>query len=391
MEHPRRFDLWTFVVDNSLLLVAGTVIALAWANLAHHSYERFAHGAIHFAVNDVGMVFFFALAMKEISEAMLPGGPLASPREAAVPLLAAAGGMAAPATLYLIQAHLEGRSDLTPGWAIPCATDIAFSYMAARLVFPRSHPAVPFLLLLAIADDALGLILLAMFYPSGPLSLTSFAAFMIPAIGVAISLRRLRVLNFWPYAIGAGGLSWFALYYGGVHPALALVPIVPFMPHAKRDFGLFDPREDNLPDTMNRFEHWWKLPVQVILFFFGLVNAGVMFSSIGPGTWIVLFSLLAGKPIGILSFTWLSVKAGLRAPGGLTYLHTAVVGVTAGIGFTVALFFATAAFPGGGAALDEAKMGALMSFGAAPLAILFGRAVGLRPTATRRAQRTHHG
>ncbi len=392
MAHTRRPRFWTFIIDNSLLLVAGTAIALVWANVAHDSYERIVHdGPIRFIVNDIGMVFFFALAMKEISEAMLPGGPLASSREAAVPLLAAAGGMAAPATIYVIQVTVEGRQALMPGWAIPCATDIAFSYMAARLVFPRTHPAIPFLLLLAIADDALGLILLAIFYPSGPLSLTSFAALMIPAIGVALALRRYRVLNFWPYAAGAGGLSWLAMYYGGVHPALALVPIVPFMPHAKRDLGLFDPREVHLTDTMNRFEHWWRVPVHIILFFFGLVNAGVMFSEVGLGTRVVLVSLLAGKPIGILLFTYLSLKAGLRAPGGLTYLHTAVVGITAGIGFTVALFFATAAFPGGGAVLDEAKMGALMSFVAAPIAVIFGRAVGLRPGKKPRDARSPHG
>lgn len=381
MTHEKRGGLWPFIIDNSLLLVAGTVIALVWANVAHESYEHFVHGRIHFIVNDIGMVFFFALAMKEISEATMAGGPLASPREAAVPLFAAAGGMIAPATLYALQVNLEGRPELMPGWAIPCATDIAFSYMAARLIFPRNHAAIPFLLLLAIADDALGLILLALFYPSGPLSLINFAALMIPAIGLALALRRLRVVNFWPYAIGAGGLSWFGLYYGGVHPALALVPIVPFMPHAKRDLGFFDPRELKLPDTMNRFEHWWRVPVQIILFMFGLVNAGVMFSSVGAGTWIVLISLLAGKPLGILSFTYLAVKAGLRAPGGLTMLHAAVVGVTAAIGFTVALFFATAAFPDGGAVLAEAKMGALFSFIAAPVAVIFGRAVGLRPNA----------
>jgi NhaA family Na+:H+ antiporter len=389
MAHPKQPGLWAFIIDNSLLLVAGTVIALIWANTAHESYDSFVHGPLHFAVNDIGMVFFFALATKEIAEAMLPGGPLASPREAAVPLLAAAGGMVAPASLYALQVSLEGRPDLASGWAIPCATDIAFSYMAARLVFPPRHPAIPFLLLLAIADDALGLILLALFYPSGPLSLVSFAGFMIPSIGLALALRRLRVTNFWPYAVGAGGLSWLALYYGGVHPALALVPIVPFMPHAKRDLGLFDPRELHLPDTMNTFEHWWKVPVQFVLFLFGLVNAGVLFSAVGAGSWIVLLSLLAGKPIGILSFTYFSVKAGLRAPGGLTYLHAAVVGVTAAIGFTVALFFATAAFPGGGAALDEAKMGALMSFIAAPIAVLFGRSVGLRPKPRTRAHGPH--
>lgn len=380
MAHTPRKGLWPFIIDNSLLLVAGTVIALVWANVAHGSYETLAH-ALHFTVNDIAMVFFFALATKEIAEAMLPGGPLASPREAAVPMIAAAGGMMAPATLYAVQVSLHGRPDLMSGWAIPCATDIAFSYMAARLVFPRQHPAIPFLLLLAIADDALGLILLALFYPSGPLSIIAFATFMIPAVGLALMLRRLRVTNFWPYAVGAGGLSWAALFYGGLHPALALVPIVPFMPHAKRDLGLFEERELTLPDTMNRFEHWWRVPVQLILFFFGLVNAGVTMSSVGTGTWIVLVSLLAGKPIGIVAFTLLSVRFGLRAPGGLTPLHTVVVGVTAAIGFTVALFFATAAFPGGGAGLDEAKMGALLSFGAAPLAVLFGRAVGLRPNA----------
>ena len=146
------------------------------------SYERIAH-ALHFPVNDIGMVFFFALAMKEIVEATLPGGALASPRQAAVPLLAAVGGMAGPAALYAVLVTIVNRPELMPGWAIPCATDIAFSYMAARLIFPKDHPAIPFLLLLAIADDALGLILIAVFYPTGPLSLISFAVFIIPARG----------------------------------------------------------------------------------------------------------------------------------------------------------------------------------------------------------------
>jgi NhaA family Na+:H+ antiporter len=373
-----RQGFWTFIIDNAILLVLGTATALVWANLEHDSYERIAH-ALHFAVNDIGMVFFFALATKEIIEATLPGGALSSPREAGVPVLAAVGGMIAPASLYAVQVALSDRPDLASGWAIPCATDIAFSYMAARLIFPRTHPAIPFLLLLAIADDALGLILLALFYPSGPLSLFNFAALMIPAVGVVVWLKRTRVRNFWAYTIAGGGLSWAALFYGGVHPALALVPILPFMPHEKRDLGLFDEREHGLPDTMNQFEHWWRVPVQVILFFFGFANAGVQFSAIGQGTWIVFSSLLIGKPVGIVLMTFLGVRAGLRAPGGLGYRHTLVLGVAAGIGFTVALFFATAAFPLG-PALDEAKMGALLSFVAAPIAIGLGRAFGLRPS-----------
>jgi NhaA family Na+:H+ antiporter len=250
--------------------------------------------------------------------------------------------------------------------------------MAARLIFPREHAAIPFLLLLAIADDALGLILLAVFYPSGPLSLFNFVAFMIPAVGFSMWLRRSRVVSIWAYTVLGGGMSWAALYFGGVHPALAMVPVMPFMPHERRDLGLFEERETELPYTMNRFEHWWKVPVQFILFFFGLANAGVQVSSVGPGTWIVLSSLVVGKPIGILLFTFMAMRLGLRAPGGLSYQHTLVVGVAAGIGFTVALFFATAAFPPG-EILDEAKMGALLSFVAAPLAIVLGRALGLRP------------
>jgi Na+:H+ antiporter, NhaA family len=305
--------VWTFIVDNSLLLVAGTVTALVWANLDHPSYEDVAH-ALRFPVNDVGMVFFFALATKEIVEAMLPGGPLASLRAAAMPLIAAVGGMAVPASLFALQASLLNRPELMRGWAIPCATDIAFSYMAARVIFARKHPAIPFLLLLAIADDALGLILLAVVYPSGHVSFGMLVGLMIPAILVAWQLHRRGVQDFWAYVIGAGTVSWAALYFGGIHPALALVPIVPFMPHAARDIGLFDPREDALPDTMNRFEHWWKMPVHIILFFFGLANAGVALSRIGPVTWMVLWSLLLGKPVGVFCTALASSLVGLRLP-----------------------------------------------------------------------------
>lgn len=370
---------WTFVIDNSLLLLAGAVTALIWANVDVASYERFASGPIHFAVNDVGMVFFFALATKEIVEARLPGGPLASSREAAVPLIAAAGGMLGPAILYVLLAQAMGRPELFNGWAVPCATDIAFSYMAARMVFPANHPAIPFLLLLAIADDALGLILLAVFYPTGPLSFLKLAGLMIPALAVSVWLKQRRTRSFWPYVVFGGGLSWAALHFGGLHPALALVPIMPFLPHAERDLGMFNRREHGLPDTLNQFEHFFKVPVQFVLLLFGLVNAGVPFGGAGTGTWIVFLALLLGKPLGIVASTLLSVKAGLRAPGGLTPVHTLVVGVTAGIGFTVALFFATAAFAPG-PVLDEVKMGALLSFLAAPAAVLLGRFVGLRPS-----------
>ncbi len=317
-------------------------------------------------------MFFFALAAKEVFEATLPGGPLASPRHALSPLAAAVGGMVAPALIYLALVWTRGPADLARGWAIPCATDIAFSAMVARVVFPAAHPAIPFLLLLAIADDALGLVILALFYPSGPLSPLVLAGLMTAAVLAAMWLRRRRTQSFWPYVIGPGALSWAALYFGGFHPALALVPIVPFMPHGAVDLGLFDAREEYRLDTLDRFEHWWRTPVQFVLLFFGFANAGVPFEQIGPGTYYVVAGLLLGKPLGIVLFSSAARLVGGRLPPGLRLGDLLVVGVAASIGFTVALFFATAAFPPG-MLLAETKMGALFSFVAAPLAIIVAR------------------
>ncbi|MBI4886885.1 MAG: Na+/H+ antiporter NhaA [Acidobacteria bacterium] len=357
-------------IDNSGLLVAGAAVALVWANAAHGSYERLAE-SLRFVVNDVAMVFFFALATKEVVEATAPGGALHSPRRASVPMLAAVGGMAGPALIYVAIALAGGMPELLRGWAIPCATDIAFSYLVARVVLGPKHPGIPFLLLLAIADDALGLVILAAFYPTGAVRPVEFVLLLAVAIGIAAWLRRGRTRNFWPYVAGAGLVSWVAFFRGGLHPALALVPIVPFLPHAKRDPGLFV-EAPHAHDPLNAFEHWWKLPVQVILFFFGLVNAGVPVSGVGPGTWTVLVAIVAGKPIGIVLSTALCVAAGLHKPAGVTWRDMTVLGIIAGIGFTVALFFATAAFPPG-ELLDQTKMGALLSFGASLLAMAAAR------------------
>jgi NhaA family Na+:H+ antiporter len=370
MAHTRS-KLARFIFDNSLLLLAGTIAAVVWANLDLGSYDEMTH-PLHFWVNDVGMVFFFALAAKEVFEATLPGGPLASPRRAMAPLAAAVGGMVAPAVIYVALTSTVGPAELSRGWAIPCATDIAFSAMIARVIFPNGHPAVPFLLLLAIADDALGLMILAVFYPSRPLSVAALAILMTAGLLAALWLKRRGVRSFWPYVLGPGSLSWAALYFGGFHPALALVPIVPFMPHGGRDFGLFDPREDFQVDTLNQFEHWWATPVQFVLLLFGLANAGVPFAQVGPGTYFVLAGLLLGKPIGILLFFGVARLAGASLPTGLHLADLVVIGMTAAIGFTVSLFFATAAFPAG-TALAETKMGALLSFSAAPLALVASR------------------
>jgi NhaA family Na+:H+ antiporter len=363
----RLHDIIETIKENSLGLLIGAGAGLVWANTAHDSYEALAH-RLHFIVNDVGMVFFFALAAKEIVEATLPGGALASPKRAAVPVLAAVGGMAGPAVIYVLLASWAGLPELYRGWAIPCATDIAFSYLVARWIFGAKHPAIPFLLLLAIADDAMGLVILALFYPTGTVRPVEFLMLVTLAMAFAYALHLRRVRNHWAYVLGSGILSWVALFRGGLHPALALVPIVPFIPRERVDLGILAEAERRATDPLNQFEHWWHTPVQVILFFFGLVNAGVLLSEVGAGTYIVAVALLVGKPIGILSFAYGSELARLGELRGVTVRDMLVVGFAAAIGFTVALFFATAAFPDG-ALLAQTKMGALLSFFSAFVAV----------------------
>ncbi len=416
------YRVWNFVTTYSVLLVTGAVLALIWANLSPHSYHDFVefvlvddfiighahydeHGKIHrtltlhFLVNDVLMAFFFAIAAKEVWEAVILKNGSLRGRKAATPLFATAGGMFGPIAVYLGLAALLGSDTydaVQRGWAIPTATDIAFSYVVGRMVFGAGHPAVRFLLLLAIADDAAGLLILAVFYPSGEV----IPAWLLLSLGAALGvfvlfnwlpryldsgdpLRRrstwVRVkLSFWPYAV-AGALSWYGFQQSGLHPALGLLPVVPAIPHADRAFGFFSEAKQYLHDLLNHIEHKLKYPVEFILFFFGLLNAGVEFSEISAPTWLVLAGLLIGKPIGIAAFGWFAaypLKLGL--PQYVHISHLFVIGFVAAIGFTVSLFIAAIAFDDsvileGMSVQAAAKMGALLSFFAAGVAIIAGR------------------
>lgn len=355
-----------FIVGNSLLLPAGTIVALIWANIAPGSYASVADRA-HFLVNEIGMTLFFALAAKEVVEATAPGGALHPLSKAATPVVAALGGMIVPATIYLALVWAAGLPDLQRGWAIPTATDIAFSFLLARWVFGPSHAAVPFLLLLAIADDAFGLIVLALFYPVDVVRPLTFVAVLAVALALCWSLRRARVMHFWPYIALGGALSWVAFFRGGLHPSLALVPIIPFLPHAARDAGLFEESRSPGRDALSRFEHAVKVPAEAVLFLFGLINGGVGIATINTGTWIVVASLCIGKPLGIVTAVAAGATVGTQLPAAVTHRDLWVIGCAGGIGFTVALFFATAAFPNGDL-LDQTKIGALLSLMAAPLA-----------------------
>lgn len=365
-----------FFVENSILLILGTTAGLLWANSYFAEYTSVSD-QLRFLINDIGMAFFFGIAAKEVFEAVLPGGPLDSVRKAAMPIMATIGGMILPAIIFIAGALAFSRSDLLKGWAIPCATDIAFSYMVARFAFGAKHPAIPFLLIIAIADDALGLIILALFYPAGPINLLLFFLLFAAGLASALVLKRLKVSSFWPYILISGPLSWLGFYLGGFHPALALVPIVFVMPHAQRDEGMFEEAKGELSDALNRFEHWWENPVEVILGLFGLINAGVLLTGIGAGTWLVLAGLFAGKPLGICLFCLLGHVFGLRLPARIRWKDIVVIGCAASIGFTVALFVSTVAF-GPGENLDAVKMGSLFSFSGILLTIVVAKLLRVR-------------
>lgn len=189
-------------------------------------------------------------------------------------------------------------------------------------------------------------------------------------------------LSFWPYLI-AGCLSWYGFQEAGIHPALGLLPIVPTLPHADRAFGIFSEAEQYLTDLLNHAEHLLKHPVEIVLFFFGLLNAGVEFSSMGSPTWLVLAGLLIGKPAGILLFGWIAARPlGLGLPQGMRMIDLLVIGCVAAIGFTVSLFIAAVAFDGSVMlgdipVQDAAKMGALFSFVAAIISLVVGKLTGV--------------
>ena len=211
---PSPGHLAAFIVGNSLLLPIGVVTALVWANVAPHSYVPFTDKA-HFLVNDVGMTLFFALAAKEIVEATAPHGALHPLSKAATPVVAALGGMVVPAVVYLALVRAVELPQLHRGWAIPTATDIALSFLVARWLFGRDHPAVPFLLLLAVADDAFGLVVLALLYPADVVRPLMFAAILPVALALCWMFRRLHVMHYWPYIAVGGAVSWFAFFNGG--------------------------------------------------------------------------------------------------------------------------------------------------------------------------------
>jgi NhaA family Na+:H+ antiporter len=366
----------------SVPLLAGVVAALLWSNLGPQSYHSFVHErsfaglSFHFITNDLFMVLFFAIAAVEITQSFHPGGDLNPLKKALNPLFATLGGVIGPIIVYFIVNFFLGSPELRHGWGIPTATDIAFAWLAARLIFGKNHPVVSFLLLLAVADDAIGLAIIAIFYPDPHLPVAPhWLLLIVCGVLVALTLRWIKIKSYWPYVIAGGGLSWSGLFTAHLHPALALVFIIPLLPHrAKERKHLFEDDPSDMT-TLARFEHDWRVVVDLGLFMFGLANAGVEISAVGPATWIVLTSLVLGKTLGIFLFGLVADLFGYRLPKGMGRRELFLAGVIAGIGFTVALFVAGEAFVEP-ALQGAAKMGAMLSIVAAPLALLLAKVRG---------------
>ncbi|MCA9085423.1 MAG: Na+/H+ antiporter NhaA [Planctomycetaceae bacterium] len=383
----------------SIPLIAGVICAMIWANVGPDSYHALVHTPIHqlgtifshhadgheaahagwehyltlhFLINDIFMALFFGIAAKEITEACLPNGALNPIKKAINPLFGTIGGVLGPIGMFLLLNGVAGSPAWSRGWGVPTATDIALAWLVIKFLFGARHPAVSFLLLLAVADDAIGLGIIALGYPD-PAHPTEWMNLLwcVPGIALAYTLRVRNVANWVPYIALGGAFTWWGLYSAHLHPALALVFIVPFLPGPNKDLGLFVDDDDYSPghyhSPLERFEHSLKLYVDFGLFFFALVNAGVSFGEINGLSWIIVASLIAGKMIGITSFSYVAQKIGFPLPAGMSVPHLVVTSCVAGLGLTVALFVCGQAFvdPSLQAA---AKMGAVFSVASGAIA-----------------------
>lgn len=332
-------------------------------------------------VNDFLMAVFFLLVGIELKYEMTVG-ELRRPRQAMLPMLAAVGGVVVPACIY----GFVNRGGAVYGWAIPMATDIAFALGVLSLLGSRVPPAIKvFFSTLAIADDLLAIVAIALFYGHAPSMMWLGAAAVVTALLVVLNIRRHFRLA--PY-LALGLMLWFCLFQSGVHATLAGV-ILAFTIPARSDIdagGLVEWVRAKLPELDDRFddeahilgqhdfthavngvervmhrvtpplqrlEHAISTPVNfIILPIFAFVNAQVRLVGVDPATLLfdpvalgVYFGMLLGKPIGIAGMTALLVKTHLaELPRDVRWPHIIGVGILGGIGFTMSILIAGLAF-----------------------------------------------
>ncbi len=360
-----------FVFDRYLLLPLGALIAFVWAQVAAESYFGFSIRA-SFLVNEVGMALFLGLVTQEIVDATRPGGALHHWRRWTLPVVASVGSVLGAWLAYLLYVQFKYETVLTSGWPVAVAVDIAAAYFLLKLIFPRHSAAYPFLLFTALVSNGVALVAIGLTHATA--ETTAWApGLLLLALGLAAVLRGWQVNSFWPYLVVCAPLAWFGLERSGLHPALALVPLVPFLPHRARGMNFLEDAPD-ATGHVRRIEHEWAFVVQPVVFLFGLVNGGVQLSAYGTGTWALLVAALVGRPIGMLAAIGVACGAGWQLPKRMHWRELVVIAWATSAGFTMALFAATGMWAIG-PLLGEAKLGALLSALGAPVALVLARSL----------------
>ena len=362
---------------SGVLLLVAAAVALVWANSPWGDAYRglwetplgigFAfEPTLAWIVNDGLMVVFFFVVGLEIRREIYCG-ELSEWRRAALPAAAALGGMLAPAAIY---ASLVTAAEARAGWGVPMATDIAFAVGVLTLLGKRVPPALRVLLLaLAVIDDLGAIVVIALFYSSG-VQPSGLLVAVASCVGILL-LQRFGVRSRLAYVLPALG-AWAGVYAAGVHPTIAGVVV-----------GLLTPvrawpdREAPADGLIRALHPWVAFGIMPL---FALANAGVSLQglSLTGASWSaalgVACGLIVGKPLGVLLATWLCVRLGVAVlPIGIGVRHLLVVGVVAGVGFTMALFVAQLAFADA-TLLASAKLGVLLGSGVAGVAaLLLGR------------------
>lgn len=359
--------LFTGDASAGILLILVAIAAMLAANSAladdyHYLFhgemfdrEAFKLNTLHLWINDGLMAIFFFVVGLEVKREWMEG-QLASTEQRKLPVLAAIAGMAAPALVFLAVVNGEGASELTRGWAIPAATDIAFAMGVMGLLGNRVPASLRlFLLTVAIVDDIGAVLVIALFYTASIKMIWLAAA--VAAVGVMIAFNRMRVTSPWPFILLAVVL-WFFVLNSGVHATIAGVVAALTIPMRGKD-----------DDTMlERMEHGlapWSAYLVVPIF--GFANAGVEIGSLGlagilaPLPIAIAAGLFLGKQIGILAAVWAAVKVGFaQKPEGASWPEIWGVSILCGIGFTMSLFISSLAFVGNDLLIEEAKIGILM-------------------------------
>jgi NhaA family Na+:H+ antiporter len=353
-----------------VLLLLATVAALALANTgASELFAAFVDGSVplpgrevpvHALVNDGLMTLFFLVVGLEIKRELVDG-ELSSVRSAILPAIGALGGMLVPAAIYVL---FNGGGAGARGWAIPMATDIAFSIGCLALLKDRVPSGlVVFLTALAIFDDIGGIVMIALFYGHGFAPLWLLAA---GALAAAVVWLGRRGIHGTASILAAGALLWFFFHQSGIHATMAGVLLGVVVP--VRAANGEEPAE-----RLIKLLH--PLVAFAIVPLFALVNAGVSLRGLAPADLLApvclgsALGLFLGKQIGVFLFSWGAVRLGVASmPGNGTLSQLHGVALIAGIGFTVALFIATLAFDGDPDLLRQAKLGILCGSAAAGIA-----------------------